>query len=141
LNEQLGYAYDAAGNLNFRTNNALLQTFNVNNLNELSTITRSGTLTVEGTTTSPATNVMVNTSNAVLYSDSTFAAAGFILTNGNNGYTTIAKDSYGRQDTSSVTVNLLATNTYTYDSIHDVVHCPRILHAQLASHGPHCVEG
>ena len=28
--EQFGYAYDAAGNLNFRTNNALLQTFNVN---------------------------------------------------------------------------------------------------------------
>jgi RHS repeat-associated protein len=115
LLEQFGYAYDAGGNLNFRTNNALLQTFNVNNLNEPSTITRSGTLTVEGTTTSPATNVTVNTSNAVLYSDSTFAAAGFILTNGNNGYTTIAKDSYGRQDTSSVTVNLLATNTYTYD--------------------------
>jgi RHS repeat-associated protein len=115
LFEQFGYAYDAAGNLNFRTNNALLQTFNVNNLNELSSIARSGTLTVEGTTTSPATNVTVNMSNAVLYSDSTFAAQGFIVTNGNNGYTTIAKDSYGRQDTSSVTVNLLATNSYTYD--------------------------
>jgi hypothetical protein len=42
LLEQFGYAYDTAGNLNFRTNNALLQTFNVNNLNELATITRSG---------------------------------------------------------------------------------------------------
>src|SRR5262249_21414883 len=33
LNEQFGYAYDAAGNLNWRTNNALAQAFNVNNLN------------------------------------------------------------------------------------------------------------
>ena len=33
MQEQLGYAYDAAGNLNFRTNNTLIQNFNVNNLN------------------------------------------------------------------------------------------------------------
>ena len=57
LQEQQGYAYDAAGNLNQRTNNVLVQNFGVNNLNELSTVTRGGTLTVAGTTTSPATNV------------------------------------------------------------------------------------
>ncbi len=33
LQEQFGYAYDAAGNLNFRTNGYLVQTFNVNSLN------------------------------------------------------------------------------------------------------------
>jgi RHS repeat-associated protein len=115
LNEQFGYAYDTAGNLNFRTNNALVQTFNVNSLNELTTNTRSGTLTVAGTTTGPATNVTVNTSNAVLYSDSTFASANQSLANGNNTFTAIAKDNYGRQDSSSVTVNLPATNVYTYD--------------------------
>src|SRR5205807_1669449 len=43
LHEQFGYAYDAAGNLNYRTNNALIQSFGVNSLNELSTIARSGT--------------------------------------------------------------------------------------------------
>ncbi|MCW5556136.1 MAG: hypothetical protein KIS67_28775 [Verrucomicrobiae bacterium] len=32
LQEQFGYAYDAAWNLNRRTNNALVQTFGVNNL-------------------------------------------------------------------------------------------------------------
>ena len=37
-------------------------------MNELTTNTRSGTFTIAGTTTSPATNVTVNTSNAVLYS-------------------------------------------------------------------------
>ena len=72
--EQFGYAYDAAGNLSFRTNNNLLQAFNVNNLNELTTITNGGRLTVAGTTTSPATNVTVNTSNAVLYADTAFAS-------------------------------------------------------------------
>jgi hypothetical protein len=48
LNEQFGYAYDKAWNLNQRTNNALVQTFGVNNLNQLTNATRSGTLTVAG---------------------------------------------------------------------------------------------
>src|SRR5262245_27154445 len=50
LHEQFGYAYDPADNLNYRTNNALVQTFAVNNVNELSSATRSGTLTVAGGT-------------------------------------------------------------------------------------------
>jgi hypothetical protein len=66
-------------------------------------------------TTSPATNVTVNTSNAVLYADATFAATNFALANGNNTFTAIAKDSYGRKDTNSITVNLPATNSYGYD--------------------------
>ncbi len=40
LQEQLKYAYDAAHNLNLRTNNLLIETFNVNSLNELSNVTR-----------------------------------------------------------------------------------------------------
>ena len=104
--EQFGYAYDAAGNLNQRTNNALIQTFNVSNFNKLTTITNAGALTVAGTTTSPATNVTVNTSNAVSYADSTFASTNQPWVNGNNTYTAIAKDAYGRINTNSVTVNL-----------------------------------
>ncbi len=50
LHEQQGYAYDAAYNLKYRTNNALVQTFTVNNLNQLWTNTRSGTWTVGGCT-------------------------------------------------------------------------------------------
>ena len=76
LHEQFGYAYDAAGNLNYRTNNALIQTFGVNNLNELTNATRSGTLTVAGGTTSTATNVTVNGSSASRYNDNTFALGG-----------------------------------------------------------------
>jgi hypothetical protein len=74
LHEQYGYAYDAAGNLNYRTNNALIQTFNVNNKNELTTGTRSGTMTVAGTTSSNATSVTVNTLSATRYGDNTFAS-------------------------------------------------------------------
>ena len=115
LHEQFGYAYDAAGNLNYRTNNALVQTFTNNSLNELTTIGRSGTLTVAGTTTSAATNVTVNSSAASCYNDSTFALAGFTVTNGNNTFTAIAQDGYNRKDTNSVTVNLPATVGYVYD--------------------------
>jgi len=115
LQEQFGYAYDAAGNLNWRTNNALLQAFNVNSLNELTTETNSGTLTVAGTTTSAATNVTVNGVIAANYLDATFAKDGFTLTNGNNTFTAIAQDGYGRVSSNSITTYLPATNNYTYD--------------------------
>jgi RHS repeat-associated protein len=113
--EKLSYVYDAAGNLMYRTNNALVQTFNVNNLNELSTVSRVGTFTVAGVTTSPATNVTVNTFTATLYSDNTFAGTNFPLADGNKTYTAIAKDAYGRQDTNTITVSLPQTNSYSYD--------------------------
>jgi hypothetical protein len=66
LNEQLHYGYDPAGNLAYRTNNALAQNFSVNTVNELTTDTTAGTLTVVGTTTSPATSVTVNSTSASL---------------------------------------------------------------------------
>jgi len=116
LHEQLGYAYDAAGNLNYRTNNALIQTFNVNELNELTTGSRSGTLTVAGTTTSPATNVTVNAETAVLYGDATFAKDGFNVTDGTNTFTAIAKDSYGRSDTNVSISYLPSSISFTYDA-------------------------
>ncbi|MGO8931752.1 MAG: RHS repeat-associated core domain-containing protein [Limisphaerales bacterium] len=116
LQEQLGYTYDAAGNLNYRTNNVLVQTYGVNSLNELSAVTRSGTFTVAGTTTSPATNVTVNGQAATRYADTTFAAAGFTPVNGNNTFTAIAKDSYGRVATGVSVSYLPASVSYTYDS-------------------------
>src|SRR5205814_8997747 len=45
LNEQFGYAYDATGNVNTRSKNALVHTRAANILNELINATRSGTLT------------------------------------------------------------------------------------------------
>ena len=115
LQEQMGYAYDAGGNLKSRTNNALIQTFTVDSLNQLSTINRSGTLTVAGSTTSPATGVTVNSLAASLYTDTTFARAGFAPVDGTNTYTAIANDSYGRLDTNAISVWLPASATYSYD--------------------------
>jgi len=115
LHEKFGYLYDAAGNLSKRTNNALVQTFGVNSLNQLTNGTRSGTLTVAGTTTSAATNVTVNSQTAARYGDNTFAREGFALSDGNNAFTAIAQDSLGRGDTNAVTVNLPATVSFTYD--------------------------
>jgi len=114
-NMAMRYQYDAAGNLNTRTNNTLIQNFGVNSLNELTMTTNTGRLTVAGTTTSLATNVTVNTSNAVLYADITFASTNQPWVNGNNTFKAIAKDVYGRKDTNSLTVNIQLTNSYAYD--------------------------
>jgi len=81
LQEQFGYAYDKAWNLNYRTNNALIQTLAVNNLNQLSSASRSGTLTVAGTATEGDCNyvgngvfsVKVNGQAASVYFDGTAA--------------------------------------------------------------------
>lgn len=129
--EQFGYAYDKAWNLSYRTNNALVQTFTVNTLNELTNVTRSGTLTVAGQATGPradttygpvngVTNVVVSgtgltTGNALLYADGAWAKTNATLANGNNSYTATAYDTYNRTATDSLTINLPATNTFVYD--------------------------
>jgi RHS repeat-associated protein len=90
--EQFGYAYDSAGNLNWRTNNDLLQNFSVNSLNELASSGRNTNMTVAGTTTSLATNVTVNSLAAQLYADSTFARTNVGLVDGYNTFTAVAHD-------------------------------------------------
>ena len=129
LQEQFDYAYDAAWNLNYRTNNALVQTFGVNNLNELSTVSRNGTLTVAGTATerranyqgdSGVTSVTVSGTGlasgaATLYADGSWARAGATPADGQNTYTASAQDSQQRTSQDSVTVNLPVTNTFSYD--------------------------
>lgn len=115
-NEQFRYAYDPAGNLNLRTNNELIQTFNVNNLNELTTASRTTNMTVAGTTTSIATNVTVNNLAAALYADATFARTNVALVNGTNTFTAVAADSRGRRDTNSAICNLPSAISYTYDA-------------------------
>jgi hypothetical protein len=113
LNEQLRNGFDPAGNLAYRTNNTLVENFQVNALNELTANTNGGTMTVVGTTTSAATNVTVNSSNALFYGDATFAATNMPLT---TSYTAVAQDSYGRSASSTVTVNLSTNVTFQYDT-------------------------
>lgn len=130
--EQFGYAYDGAWNLNYRTNNALTQTFSVDSKNQLTSATRSGTLTVAGLASEPrggdsywgspagVTNVSVSgtgltTGDAALYADGAWAKTGATLANGNNTYTATAKDTYNRTATDSVTLNLPTTVSFSYD--------------------------
>jgi RHS repeat-associated protein len=59
--------------------------------------------------------VTVNGAGAALYGDRTFAKDGFTVTNGQNSFTAIATDSYGRADTNTISANLPATNTFAHD--------------------------
>ena len=118
--EQLGCAYDPAGNLNYRTNNALLETLGLNGVNELTTALASGTLTVAGATAGLATNVTVSGTSltsapAIRYADGSWARTNVALPGGNATYTATAQDAYGRQDTNSVAVYLPSSTAYTYD--------------------------
>ena len=117
LNEQLGYAYDAAGNLKQRTNNALVQTFSMDAANALTNVARSGTLTVSGNTLSPASSVTVNGQAAQTYGDLTFASGnGFTLADGQNSFTTLAQNAAGRTVTNTLAVNLPASAALLYDA-------------------------
>ena len=121
MNEQFGYEYDAAANLKRRTNNALVQTFNVDDLNQLTNATRSGTLTVSGTTSAAATNVTVikaysQTNSVAPYGDNSFAAAGFSPNDGISVFIATAQDTYGRKDTNSVIAYLPVTPAFTHDA-------------------------
>jgi RHS repeat-associated protein len=115
LNEQFGYSYDEALNLLTRTNNQLTLAVTADKRDRLQSIARSGTLTVAGAVSSPATSVTVNGTAATRYGDNTFALSGLTLTNGSNGYTAIGQDSLGRKDTNAVTVNLPSSAGYAYD--------------------------
>jgi len=117
LNEQLGWAYDAAHNLHGRTNGALIQTFTVDTANQLTNVGRTGTFTVAGDTLSAATRVTVNGQSAQAYADNTFASSGGIsLNNGQNTFTTIAQNAGGTRVTNTASSYLPSTNSLFYDA-------------------------
>jgi len=113
LNEQQAFSYDAADNLHIRDNGALVQTFTVDSFNELTNVASSGTLTVIGALTAPATNVTVNTLPAATYGDLTFARTNIPLTAGT--FTTVASGVAGTTNT-SFTASLPAATRLTYDT-------------------------
>jgi RHS repeat-associated protein len=119
--EQFGYAYDAEWNLNYRTNNALAQSFGVNSLNQLTNLSRSGTHTVAGAVSITPTNVTVKDNAnaaqaATVYTDEAFTRTNVTLLNGNNTFQAVAKDSLGRVDTNTVTAYLPSSAVCAYDS-------------------------
>ena len=86
--------------------------FAVSSANELTVNTNRGKLTVMVTTTSTATNVTVNGTNALRYNDATFSATNMQLT---TSYTATAAASYGRHSTNTVNVSIATNTTYQFD--------------------------
>ncbi len=119
LHERAGFNYDAAWNLTHRTNNALVQTFGVNNANELTGGTQTGSLTVGGVTATDLNTLSVNGSlldpDDEIYSDGSFAREGYLLTNGINTFTARAEDWYGRKATNVSSVTVATNVVYSYD--------------------------
>ena len=83
---------------------------------EISNVSRSGTLTLSGATPVPATSVTVNGQTAQTYGDFTFAQTNLSLVNGNNSFTNIAQNIYGSTLTNTFTANLPVSDILQYDS-------------------------
>ena len=118
LNEAFGYGYDTADNLISRTNGVLTETFTPDNLNQLGSISRSGSMTVAGLLNlSPQANsLLVNGVGAAVYNDLTFATTnGVTLANGNNTFTASLRNSGGQALTNAPTLNLPASVSLYYD--------------------------
>ena len=77
--------------------------FHLNDLNQVTNITRGGTLTVAGAVLGNATSVTVNRSTVFLYADGTFVRTNVTLTDGPNSFTAVSFDGQGRADTNTVT--------------------------------------
>lgn len=116
LNEQLSFGFDAADNLHLRTNGALSQTFTVDAANEMTNVSRNGTLTVSGAMPAPATNITVNGNVAQSYGDFTFAATNNSLINGTNPFTIIAQNVYGLAMTNTQEVNMPQSVNLAFDN-------------------------
>jgi RHS repeat-associated protein len=118
LNENLGYTYDASGNLATRIQNTLQQSFTSDPADQLTSVTRSGTLTVEGSFSGAVATLGVNGQPAALYSDGTFATtAGLSLHDGNNLFVTAGSNAAGALVLSTVSpTRLPVSTTFTYDS-------------------------
>jgi RHS repeat-associated protein len=116
LNEQLSLVYDKAGNLLYRTNGGLIQTFSTDQVNQLTNVARNSTMTVSGATPAPASSVTVNGQAAQTYGDFTFARTNVTLSNGNNTFTVVAHSATGTNATNNLTVNLPTPVTLLFDA-------------------------
>ena len=120
-NEQFRYTYDSAGNLSNRVANVLTNVFNVNSLNQLtSVICTNSSLTVGGNYSGAATNVTVADNGnspveASRYSDGTFARTNVTLLNGTNTFVAVAKDADSRADTNTAVSHLPSVASFAYD--------------------------
>jgi RHS repeat-associated protein len=114
--ENVEYWYDTIDNASSRTRCGLSTTLNVNNLNQLTSATRSAyPLAVIGTVSDTNATVTVNGQAATMWSENTFTSSQS-LADGVNTFTAIAQDAYGRRATNTVTANMPFTVSYQYDA-------------------------
>ena len=116
FNEDLGFGFDAAGNLLNRTNGGLFQSFTVDSANQLTNINRTGTLTLNGSLPAPALGVSVNGLPAQTNSDFTFAQTNMTLTNGQNTFVILATNAYGVKATNNFSLNSPINTALQYDA-------------------------
>ena len=98
-----------------RPNQALIRTIHTDAANQLTTISRSGTFTFSGNLPATAASISVNGAPARTNGDFTFTKTGLTLADGNNTFTVTAQNRLGVTTSSSLTLNLPATVSYTYD--------------------------
>lgn len=127
LVDEAKYTYDAAGNVTSKEpgfNQFQTVYYTLNGLNEITNSLMGASVgfgwgisnAVSGSTTSPATNVLVNGLPATLYADNSFYAIPFSITNGPNTYKAMAWDINGNVSSNSSTVYAIPTNGfYAYD--------------------------
>jgi hypothetical protein len=102
----------AAGNLNYRTNNALVlrqlpqRAYDLHPRRDLDR---------RGLNHRPGHKRDSQRLHAVLYLDTTFASTNHTLSTGTNTFTAIARDSCGRVDTNRISVWLPSSPSYTFD--------------------------
>ncbi|HTI71125.1 MAG TPA: hypothetical protein VMF06_14240, partial [Candidatus Limnocylindria bacterium] len=114
--ETLSYGYDNGGNLLYRTNYALILALAVDDKNQLSSFTSSGTLTVAGNVTASASSVNVNGAAATLWGDLSFSKTNQSFAAGPNTYTAVATQTgTGTISTAISTINIPANSTFGYD--------------------------
>ncbi len=125
--QRVKYGYDAGGNLTTRRENPdaaeLTTSFIPDTVNQLSSASRTGTLTVSGGTTGNPGAVTIkrsdsgSTYNASLYSDGSYALTGQTLpAGGSMTVTATASDAAGRVDAASVAINSATAVSYSYDA-------------------------
>jgi len=110
------WVYDSAGNLRYRTNGGLVQTFSCDGVNQLTNVSRNSTMTVSGATPAPASSVTVNGQPAQTYGDFTFARTNVPLNDPNNTFTIIAENANALRVTNTINSYLPSTNYYLWDS-------------------------
>ncbi len=97
-----GYAYDAAGNLTFRTNETTVRAFRADALNQLTNLSYAGDLAVSGVTTTNATNVTVNGVAATLTGSNYTATVP--LGDGADTLVAIGEEKFGRRATNVLSI-------------------------------------